>query len=95
MAEYPVRLDVDYEESASRLEVLIIRPLYSIVLCIILYIWAIVACVVITIQWLHILILGKRNAGMHSFVTKFFRFCTRVTGYIYLLTDARPPISGD
>jgi hypothetical protein len=95
MAEYPVRLDVDYEESASRLEALIIRPLYGIVLYIILGIWGLVACVVVSIQWLHILILGKRNQGMHDFVTKFFRFCTRVTGYFYLLTDARPPISGD
>lgn len=95
MAEYPIRLDVDYDESASRLEVLIIRFLYGIVLYIILEIWGIVAGIVVVIQWFHILILGKRNAGMHSFVTKFFRYCTRVSGYLLLLTDARPPISGD
>ena len=95
MAEYPVRLDVDYEESASRLEALIIRCLYGFVLYIILCIWGTVAYIVVGIQWLHILVLGKRNAGMHSFVTKFFRFCTRVSGYLLLLTDARPPISGD
>lgn len=94
MAEYPVRLDVDFDESASRVE-LLIRILYGIVLYIILEIWGLVAGVVALIQWFHILILGKRNAGMHSFVTKFFRYYTRVIGYLILLTDARPPISGD
>jgi len=95
MVEYPIKLDVGYDEKASRLEALIIRPLYGIVLYIILEIWGIVACVVMGIQWLHILILGKRNQGMHNFVTKFFRYCTRVGGYLLLLTDARPPISGE
>ncbi len=95
MVEYPVKLDVEYEEKASRLEALIIRPLYGIVLYIILCIWGFVACIVMFIQWVHILILGKRNAGMHNFVTKYFRFYTRVCGYFYLLTDARPPISGE
>lgn len=95
MAEYPVKLDVEYEESASRLEALIIRCLYGIVLYIILGIWGLVASIVVAIQWLHILILGKRNQGMHNFVTKFFRYYVRVEGYMLLLTDARPPISGE
>ncbi len=95
MAEYPVRLDVDYEESASRLEALIIRGLYGIVLCIIASIWGIVAYFVMGIQWLHILILGRRNRSMHDFVTKYFRFYTRISAYFCLLTDERPPISGD
>jgi hypothetical protein len=95
MAEYPVKLDVEYEESASRLEALIIRCLYGIVLYTILGIWGFVASIVVAIQWFHILILGKRNQGMHDFVTKFFRYYVRVEGYILLLTDARPPISGE
>ncbi len=95
MVEYPIKLDVEYEEKASRLEALIIRPLYGIVLSIIAGIWGTVACIVMGIQWLHILILGKRNQGMHNFVTKFFRYYVRVEGYFYLLTDARPPISGE
>ena len=95
MVGYPVKLDVEYEETASRLEVLIIRPLYAIVLSVILCIWGTVAYIVVGIQWLHILILGKRNQGMHDFVTKFFRFSTRVSGYLLLLTDVRPPISGE
>jgi hypothetical protein len=95
MVGYPVKLDVEYDEKASRLEALIIRFLYGTVLCIILEIWGLVACVVVVIQWLHILVLGKRNQGMHDFVTKFFRYATRVYGYLLLLTDVRPPISGE
>jgi hypothetical protein len=95
MAEYPIKLDVEFDEKASRLEALIIRFLYGFVLCLIAGVWGTVAYIVITIQWVHILVLGKRNAGMHNFVTKFFRFYVRVEGYLYLLTDARPPISGD
>ncbi len=95
MVEYPIKLDVEYDEKASRLEVLIIRCLYGIVLYIILGIWGTVASIVVAIQWLHILILGRRNQGMHNFVTKFFRYYVRVEGYLLLLTDARPPISGE
>ncbi len=95
MVEYPIKLDVEYDEKASRLEALIIRWLYGIVLSIIAGIWGFVAGIVMFIQWLHILILAKRHKGMHDFVTKYFRFYTRVSGYFYLLTDARPPISGE
>ncbi|MEE8403105.1 MAG: DUF4389 domain-containing protein [Candidatus Hydrothermarchaeaceae archaeon] len=95
MVEYPIKLDVEYDEKASRLEALIIRPLYGIVLYIILEIWGLIALVVVVLQWFHILILGKRHQGMHNFVTKFFRYLTRVYGYFLLLTDARPPISGE
>ncbi len=94
MVEYPIKIDVEYLESASRLEALIIRWLYAIFLYIVLSIWGIAAGIVIVLQWLHVLVLGKRNKGMHDFVAGFFMFATRVTGYIYLLTDNRPPISG-
>jgi fucose permease len=92
--EYPIKLDIGYEEKASRLEVLIIRWLYAIVLYIVLYIWAMVAGIVWCIQGLHILILGRRNQSMHDFISGYLRFVTRVYGYLLLLTDARPPISG-
>jgi hypothetical protein len=93
--EYPIKLKVDFEEAASRLEVLIIRWLYGIVLTIIAEIWGIVALIVLFLYWLYILILGKKNESMHNFVAGYFRFYTRMTGYLYLLTDARPPISGE
>jgi len=43
MGEYPVKIDIEYEKKASRLEVLIIRWLYGFVLLIVLGVLAIVA----------------------------------------------------
>ncbi|MFV2040454.1 MAG: DUF4389 domain-containing protein [Candidatus Hydrothermarchaeales archaeon] len=95
MVEYPIKIDVEYMEGASRLEALIVRWLYAILLYVVLSLWSIAAGIVIVVQWLYILVLGKRNQSMHDFVAGFFRFSTRVTGYLYLLTDERPPISGE
>ncbi len=94
MVEYPIKLEVEYEEKASRLEVLIIRFIYSIFLGIIAGIWGAFAGLAMLGQWIVILITGKRNLGLHDFVTGYFRFYTRLYGSMYLLTDERPPISG-
>jgi hypothetical protein len=94
MADYPIKIDVGYEENASRLEALIIRWVYAIFLVIVIEVWGLIAVIVLFFNWLHILILGKRNQGMHNFITGFFRFYTRVYGYLFLLTDERPPLSG-
>jgi hypothetical protein len=94
MVEYPIKIDVEYEEKASRLEALIIRWLYSIFLYIVIVVWGLVAGILLVIHWLYILILGKRDQSIHGFVSGFFMFSSRVTGYIYLLTDNRPQISG-
>lgn len=94
MVEYPIKLEVGFEEGASRLEALIIRWLYAIVLYVVLYIWGIAMAIVLFFNWLHILLLGKRNKSMHGFVEGYFRFVTRASGYLLLLTDKRPPISG-
>jgi hypothetical protein len=94
MGEYPIKLEVGYEETASRIEALIIRWLWGIVLYIVLELWGIVAGLAFIGQWIVILITGSRNQGLHNFIEGYFRYVTRVTGYILLLTDERPPISG-
>ncbi len=94
MVEYPIKLEVGYEEKASRLEALVIRWLYAIVLYIVLELWGIVAAFALFAQWIVIMITGARHQGLHSFIERYFRYYTRVTGYILLLTDERPPISG-
>jgi hypothetical protein len=95
MGEYPIKLDVGYEEKASRLEVLIIRWLYGILLLIILGIWQIFAGLAMLGQWIVILITGARNKGLHDFVTSYFKFYTKSYGYLFMLTDERPPITGE
>lgn len=94
MGDYPVKLEVEYEEKASRLEVLLIRWLYLIVLTIVLEVWGIITTIGILAQGIVILITGKRNRGLHGFIEGYYRFHTRVYSYIMLLTDARPPLSG-
>lgn len=92
MAEYPIKVEVPFEEEASRLEA-IIRIFYSLVLLVILIFWSIPAYVVAALQWLSILILGKRNQALHNFVAGFFRFSVGVRSYLLEFTDQKPPIS--
>jgi hypothetical protein len=94
MEEYPIKIDISYEEKASRLEALIIRWLYAIVLILVIEIWGFFAILAGVAQWIVILITGSRNQGLHNFIGGFFRYFTRVYAYLWLLTDARPPISG-
>jgi hypothetical protein len=94
MGEYPIKIEVEYEEKASRLEVLIIRWLYGILLSIIISIWGIFAGLAMLGQWIVILITGARNKGLHDFITSYFKFYTRINGYLYMLTDERPPLGG-
>jgi len=52
MVEYPIKIDVEYMEGASRLEALIVRWLYAILLYVVLSLWSIAAGIVIVVQWL-------------------------------------------
>ena len=49
----------------------------------------------VLIAWFAVLFTGKWPAGIQTFVLGFFRWSTRVTGYMYLLTDEYPPFSTD
>ena len=51
--------------------------------------------VAVVIAWFAVLFTGKWPAGLLAFVLGFFRWSTRVTGYMYLLTDEYPPFSTD
>jgi hypothetical protein len=94
MEEYPIKIGIDYDEKASRLEALVIRWLYGIFLAIAVEIWGFFAVLAMIAQCFFVLIKGKRHQGLHSFIESFFRFFARVYGYLMLLTDVRPPLSG-
>jgi hypothetical protein len=81
-----------YEKNASRIE-LIIRIFYTIVLGIVAFFYGIVAEICNCIQWLIILILGKRIEGLNNVVTGFFKYTIQYVSYSYLITDERPGIS--
>jgi len=92
--EYPIKFSALYEESASRLE-LFIRIVYGFVLSIIASIWGFFAEIAAVIQWFYILIMAKRNDSLWGFIAGYMRYYFRLQGYVTLLTDERPPISGE
>ena len=57
----------EYERSASRLE-LFVRIFYAIPVSIILFFYSIVASICLCLQWLVILIFGRRSHGLNGVI---------------------------
>jgi len=82
-----------FESEASRLEVLIIRPIYNCILSIVLVIYALIAGICQGIQWWIILITGARNEGLANPIKNYIQFEIQIAPYRYSLTDERPQIT--
>jgi hypothetical protein len=80
-----------WEEKASRLE-LFIRIVYSIFIAIVLMVYSIIAQLCMFVQWIVILILGKRVKGLNNIIKGFLEYNVRVISYCNFLTDKRPGI---
>jgi hypothetical protein len=91
--DHPLKLTIEFQEPASRLE-LFVRIALLIVYGIVAYVWGFIAGLATIIQWFYILIKGKRSLRLWNFVLGYFRYSARVSSYSLLLTDKRPPISG-
>jgi len=61
---------------------------------IVLYFIGIAAWFIIFLSWWTILFTGRYPRVFFDFVTWWFRWSMRVTGYAYLVTDKYPPFSG-
>ena len=55
---------------------------------------SIAACVILFLSWWAILFIGRYPRVFFDFITWWFRWSIRVTGYVYLVTDKYPPFSG-
>ena len=86
-----VKSKITYTEKASRLE-LFVRIIYMIPIMIVLWIFGIIAAVVFIVEWLHILILGKRHKSLGKFLETYVTYVFKVNVYLNLVTDERPPI---
>jgi hypothetical protein len=86
----PARLFV-FEHDAGRLE-LLIRIVYWILIGIVLWIYGIIALIVLVIQWIHILILGRRNESLSDIAKGYLEYVVHVMPYTYFMTDKRPEI---
>lgn len=96
-ADYPVQIDIAYPEKQSRLLALFSLPFFLIrfILLIppfvILYVLSIAALVAAWLGMWGVLFTGHYPKGLHSFVSGFLRWNTRVSAYTYGLTDKYPP----
>jgi uncharacterized protein DUF4389 len=91
--EYPVRLEVDYDENLSRW-LIFVKWLLIIPHLIVLVFLAIAAYVVVFIAFFAILFTGRYPRGMFDFVTGVLRWSVRVNAYAqWLMTDRYPPFS--
>ena len=91
---YPVSLEVDEPQPQNRLSVLI-RIIFAIPAMLFGMVIGIGLQIVALIAWVVILVTGKYPAGMMNFTEGGLRFSSRLSGYLYLLTDKSPSFSLD
>jgi Domain of unknown function (DUF4389) len=91
--DYPISLKVEFPERLSRLTTFF-RIFMVISHTIILYFLAMVAGIVLFLAWWAILFTAKYPKPFFDYVTWYWRWNTRVNGYMYLLTDKYPPFAG-
>ncbi|PKL59546.1 MAG: DUF4389 domain-containing protein [Methanomicrobiales archaeon HGW-Methanomicrobiales-4] len=80
-----------YEEEAGRIE-LFIRIIYSFILGIILSVYGLFACMAMMVQFLVVLILGRRSQGLSDFVKGYLEYYVHILPYTSFMTDERPGI---
>jgi hypothetical protein len=90
--EYPVRLEVDYDDNLSRWQIFFKWWLFVLPHVFILFFLIIAAFVVVVIAFFAILFTGRYPRGMFDFVTGVLRWTVRVNAYgQWLMTDRYPP----
>ena len=91
--DYPVTLKVEYPERLSRLttffRLFMLIPQYIVFAFV-----SIAAWVILFLSWWAILFTARYPEVFPNFITWWFRWSTRVSGYAYLVTDKYPPFSG-
>jgi hypothetical protein len=91
--EYPVQLEVDYDENLSRWMIFVKWLLVLPHLFVLLFLLT-AAYVVVFIAFFAILFTGRYPRGMFDFVTGALRWTFRVNAYgQWLMTDRYPPFS--
>jgi hypothetical protein len=91
--QYPVLLEVDYDDDLSRWQIFL-KWLFVLPHLIVLVFLAIAAYAAVLIAFFAILFTGAYPRGMFDFVTGVLRWSIRVNAYGYwLMTDRYPPFS--
>lgn len=90
---YPIDARVDPPAKQSRVTVFF-RVVLAIPALILVYVFRIVNQVVAVLGWFYCLALGRMNEGMRNISAWLLRFETQTYGYLMLLTDRYPSLSG-
>jgi hypothetical protein len=91
--EYPVTLDVEYDENLSRWQIFV-KWLLAIPHLLVLAVLGIAVSIVVLIAFFAILFTGRYPRGMFDFVVGTMRWYVRVNAYAFwLMTDRYPPFS--
>ena len=98
MNEHPVQLSIEVPEKSSRLLavlgiVFFLKSLLLLPSVIVLYFLGIAAIIVAWIGYWVVLFTGRMPTGIHGFLTGVLRWQTRISAWLYGLTDAYPPFS--
>jgi Domain of unknown function (DUF4389) len=91
--QYPLTLEIDYDDNLSRW-MIFVKWLLAIPHLIVLAVLELAAFVVVTIAFFAILFTGRYPRGMFDFVVGTARWYWRVNSYaLLLMTDRYPPFS--
>ena len=86
-----VKYDVTYAEPAGRIE-LFVRLIWAIPSMIVMGVLGLIMYIAWALQWLHILILGKRNKMLYDWSLKYMEYYVKFAAYFSLLTEERNPL---
>ncbi len=92
LEEFGLNQLFEYQEKSSRIE-LFVRIFYAIPVIIILFFYGIITGLCVGIQWIIILIIGKRSEGLSVFIKGFLDYHVHLISYFALMTDKRPGIA--
>jgi hypothetical protein len=95
--QYPLRLDVEYPESLSRLlnNIPYLKAILLIPHIIVLVVMSLLTTVIGFIAWWAILFTGKYPRGLFDFVVNVQRWSLNVNAYQAMMRDEYPPFSGE
>ncbi len=81
-----------YQNRARRIE-LFVRIFYAIPVAIILFFYGFIASICIALQWIIILILGKRSEGLSDFIKGYLEYYVHLMSYFSYMNDKRPGVT--
>jgi Domain of unknown function (DUF4389) len=87
---HPIGLIVTDDLQRNRLTVFF-RLLLAIPHFILVLLWGVLTDLIVLVAWFAALFTGQVPDGLHTFIASWLRYATRVTAYVFLLTDPFPP----